>query len=504
MGRPGETVVGGERSKDAGCPCTVALVRHQPSLPVRGETGDVGGADPSGYGSRVHVMPSVDRSMKPSCDSASIQRLASASQPARACEIAVTPPGPKSRPLTSATRCHVAPSLVVQIPPFRLGRCAERPDEPEDAAVDGPGLYLQAAGRRRDALPGVPSRDRMNRASTCWSSPANEPAGPTAMNHSPTRQMLVTSGWLPMSCSAQSRLATGVVVGDVVTTGDGDVVGIVADARRTRCEDDRGCRPDESAAKQCETRERAPRTIRTIASASRGRRTSRAPDPRVARCGRERRRQAVPGRHPPARDRRTARAPRSGGFRSVVGSVMVEVRPEALEQASEARSDAGGGAAELGGDLGRIEAGDVAERDEAAVVGIEATQRTLEVDEVDGVGRVAARRARRVRPTGRRPAGGVRVGATGAPRWRRSRPARRGPATGHAGCRSAAMRSTRPPGRRRPRQVRVADDDVGDPWSSRRDGRRPDARTHLITFCGAPDRRRERGRISTAASGLSE
>ncbi len=298
-------------------------------------------------------MPSADRSMKPSCDSASIQRLASASQPARACEIAVTPPGPKSRPVTSATRCHVTPSLVVQIPRFGS---ADVPSDPTSHSLPPSTVPVSASRPRAGAgtfSQVVPSRDRMNRASTCRSSPANEPAGPTAMNHSPTCQMLVTSGWLPMSCSAQSRLATGVVVGDVVTTGDGDVVGSVADAdglgTRTAGGVGSTSRPPNNAKPTSD----AP-AIRPIASASLDR-SDPAPR-RIRRVLDVTARAATRSSGSTATGTRSAYLP-SASIRRVskgLGSVMVEVGPKAFEQARESRPDPGGRAAELGGDLGRI------------------------------------------------------------------------------------------------------------------------------------------------------
>ena len=80
-----------------------------------------------GYGTFVQTTPSFDRRLKPSCDSASIQRLASASHPALAREITSTLPGPKSRPLMPAMRCHVAPSRVVQIPLLGSAAVPSRP-----------------------------------------------------------------------------------------------------------------------------------------------------------------------------------------------------------------------------------------------------------------------------------------------------------------------------------------------------------------------------------------
>ena len=54
--------------------------------------------------------------------------------------------------------------------------------------------------------------DRINEASVCSSS-SNELSGPTAMNHSPTRQMLAIASCSPISCSVHRSTAAGVGVG---------------------------------------------------------------------------------------------------------------------------------------------------------------------------------------------------------------------------------------------------------------------------------------------------
>jgi hypothetical protein len=69
---------------------------------------------------------------------------------------------------------------------------------------------------------------------------------------------------------------------------------------------------------------------------------------------------------------------------------MVKVRTKVFDGSGETTADARWRSAELGGDLARVEPGDVPERDEGSVVRLERVQCSFEVDEVDEIARIAA------------------------------------------------------------------------------------------------------------------
>src|SRR4051812_21075704 len=75
-----------------------------------------------------------------------------------------------------------------------------------------------------------------------------------------------------------------------------------------------------------------------------------------------------------------------------MGSRMVELPAEAFDQTGEAAADAGRGHPELRGDLGGVQAGDEAQGEERAIVGLEAGQRAGKVHGRDPVRRVGPRR----------------------------------------------------------------------------------------------------------------
>ena len=111
-------------------------------------------------------------------------------------------------------------------------------------------------------------------------------------------------------------------------------------------------------------------------------------------------------------------------------------------------ADARGRHPEEGADLGRVEAADVAQGEQAAVLRLQVAVRGEEVEAL-GDGRGDRPRDRRgVGRGSRRPAGGAGCGPAGGPRWRPPRRARDGGAPGSGGCPACARRSTRPPARR--------------------------------------------------------
>src|SRR5258706_16066209 len=64
----------------------------------------------------------------------------------------------------------------------------------------------------------------------------------------------------------------------------------------------------------------------------------------------------------------------------MVGSVIAKLRSEAREETQESGPNAGCGDAECRRQLGRVQSGDVAQRDERAIVRGEAGHRVREVD----------------------------------------------------------------------------------------------------------------------------
>ncbi len=101
-------------------------------------------------------------------------------------------------------------------------------------------------------------------------------------------------------------------------------------------------------------------------------------------------------------------------------SVIAELRSEAIEQPSEARSRTRGGPSGRAGEFGGVEAGDVAQREQGPVVRIELGQGVGEIEVGGPAGgiRGAPGRARpRARRTAPRPYAGAGGAGAGAPRW---------------------------------------------------------------------------------------
>ena len=271
----------------------------------------------SGYRTFVQATPSFDRNAKPSCDSASIQRLASASQPALAREIASTLPGPKSRPLTPATRCHVAPSRVVQIPRLRIGGRAEPADHPQGSVHDGPGFDLHAARRcgHRSPRLAIPGTDEPGgHVLVVVGEGALRPDGDEPLAHAPD---VGHRGLSPDVLLGPSQDGGRVGAGEAVGTEVDDAASVSGSWSRPTStgsvDDDRRDRHQDPPPNTATPTSASPMRT-TMASDSRSRST--ATRGRVAVVAPRVHAPARSGRHRPARGRRTCRGRRSGGLRS--------------------------------------------------------------------------------------------------------------------------------------------------------------------------------------------
>ena len=69
---------------------------------------------------------------------------------------------------------------------------------------------------------------------------------------------------------------------------------------------------------------------------------------------------------------------------------MVDLRSQSIDEPREATPNPGGGQAGVAGDLARVEAGDVSQCQQPAVVWLQVGQGALEIDQTDGVGSIAA------------------------------------------------------------------------------------------------------------------